>query len=157
MEIIIEFLREGGLRLPSKIGQTLSMVGGIIVGDAVVQSKIVSSSSLFIVGLTTISSFLINNYDMAVAVRLLRFPMLVITVFFGLFGLALGWYLLILYLCSLKNFGVPYFSFRNSDMKDALVRAPLWKMNKRPAGIPGKDHTRQTDFRKENKKGSNEE
>ena len=152
MEIIVEFLREGGLRLPSKIGQTLSVVGGIIIGDTAVKSKIVSPTTLFIVGIAVISNFLIPNYDMAISVRIIRFPMLILSNFLGIFGIGIGWFLIVLHLCSLDSFGVPYFELKMSDMKDIFIRAPLWKFNKRPESVPNNNPIRQTDFRNKWKK-----
>jgi len=152
MEIIVEFLREGGLRLPTKIAQTLSLVGGIIIGDTAIQSKMVSPTTLLVVGVTVISTFLIPNYDMSLAIRILRFPMLVLTNIMGIFGIAIGWFLILVHLSSLDSLGVPYFEFHKSDLKDTFIRAPLWKMNKRPEGIPNQDSIRQTDSRNKFKK-----
>lgn len=157
MEVIIEFLREGGLRLPSKIAQTLSVVGGIIIGDTAVKSRVVSSTTLFIVGITTICSFLISNYDMSFAVRFLKFPMLIMAYGLGIFGIAIGWYLIFVYLCSIEYFGVPYFLFTKSNMKDQFIRAPLWKMNERPDGLPIKQATRESDFREKVENGDDEQ
>ncbi len=148
MEIIVEFLREGGLRLPSKIGQTLSVVGGIIIGDTAVESKIVSPTTLFIIGITVVAAFLIPNFDMSLSIRIIRFPMLILANFLGIFGIGIGWYFIITTLSSTDSFGVPYLSFKKSDIKDTVVRAPLWMMNKRPEIIPNGNSTRQTDFRK---------
>ena len=147
MKLTIELLREGGMRLPSKIGQTLSVVGGIIIGDAVIQAKIVSSSTLLVAGIETVASFAIPNYQMSIAIRFLTYPMIIMANWFGSLGLVLGWFFIIAYLCSLENFGVPYFEFHKSDMKDIFARAPLWKMNKRPEAIPHNDDIRQSDFR----------
>lgn len=148
MEIIVEFLREGGLRLPSKIGQTLSVVGGIIIGDAALKARVVSPATLLIVGIVTVATFLIPNYDMSLTIRIIRFPMLTISNFFGIFGIAAAWFFLIVHVCSLKSVGVPYFSLHKSDFKDFLIRAPLWMMNERPVAIPNSNKHRQTDFRK---------
>jgi spore germination protein KA len=152
MEIVVEFLREGGLRLPTKIAQTLSLVGGIIIGDTAIRSKMVSPTTLLIVGITVITTFLIPNYDMSLSIRILRFPMLVLANIMGIFGIAVGWFLILVHLSSLDSLGVPYFEFHKSDMKDTFIRAPLWKMNKRPEGIPSQDPIRQTDFRNKFKK-----
>jgi spore germination protein KA len=149
MELVIEFLREGGLRLPSKIAQTLSVVGGIIVGDMAVQSKFVSPTTLFIVGITVVASFVIPNYEMALAIRLIRFPMLILANMLGMFGIALGWFLIVIHILSLESFGVPYFAINKyRDLEDKFTRAPLWKMDERPEGIPHKDNIRQKDYRK---------
>ena len=147
MNLMVEFLREGGLRLPPKIGQTLSVVGGIIIGDAAIASKFVSSTTLLIVGITTISTFLIPNYEMSHSIRLLSYPALVLANWLGMLGVALSLVFTLAYLCSLDSFGVPYFSFKKSDLKDTILRAPLWMMNKNPKSIPNNNSIRQTDFR----------
>ncbi|WP_027625869.1 spore germination protein [Clostridium lundense] len=147
MNIIVEFLREGGLRLPFKIGQTLSVVGGIIIGDAAIKAKIVSSTTLLVVGIATVATFLIPNYEMALSVRLISYPMLILGNFLGMFGIAVGWFFIIAYLCTLESYGVPYFKLYKGDMKDIFIRAPLWKMNKRPEIIPNSNPTRQSNFR----------
>ena len=152
MELVIEFLREGGLRLPTKIAQTLSLVGGIIIGDTAIQSKMVSPTTLLVVGVTVISTFLIPNYDMSLSIRILRFPMLMLANIMGIFGIAVGWFLILAHLSSLDSLGVPYFEFHKNDLKDTFIRAPLWKMNNRPEGIPNQDPIRQTDFRNKFKK-----
>lgn len=149
MEIVVEFLREGGLRLPSKIAQTLSVVGGIIVGDTAVQSKFVSPTTLFVIGISVVATFVVSNYEMSLAIRFLRFPMLILANILGMLGVALGWFLIIIHLCSLDSFGVPYFSINKyNDLKDKFTRQPLWKMNERPEGIPHEDNIRQKDFKK---------
>lgn len=155
MNIIIDFLREGGLRLPFKIGQTLSVVGGIIIGDAALQAKIVSSTTLLVVGISTVSTFLIPNYEMAISIRLIGYPMLFLGNFLGMFGITIGWFFLISYLCTLESYGVPYFKIYKNDLKDILVRSPLDKMKKRPEIIPNSNPTRQSNFREFFRRGGN--
>ncbi|MCX7746334.1 MAG: spore germination protein [Clostridia bacterium] len=139
VQVLIELLREGGLRLPSKIAQTISIVGGIIIGDAAVEGKIVSPSTLLVIGVTTVASFVIPNHDMSFVIRLLGYPMLILSNEMGIFGISTGLILILVHLLSLKSFGVPYLTFYKSDLKDILVRAPLWQMTNRPEGIPVKD------------------
>lgn len=147
MNIIVEFLREGGLRLPFKIGQTLSVVGGIIIGDAAIKARIVSSTTLLVVGISTVATFLIPNYEIALSIRLIGYPMLILGNFLGMFGIAVGWFFLIAYLCTLESYKVPYFKLYKSDLKDIFIRIPLWKMDKRPEIIPNSNPTRQSNFR----------
>ncbi|MGK0466538.1 spore germination protein [Clostridium sp.] len=147
MELVVEFLREGGLRLPPKIATTLSIVGGIIVGNSAIESKVVSNTTLLIVGVAVISTFLIPNYEMALSIRFVRFPMLFLANSIGFLGIAAGWFVLLIQLFSLESFGVPYFSLYQKDMKDIFIRAPLWKMNDRPEAIPNNNAVRQSDFR----------
>lgn len=148
MEIVIEFLREGGLRLPSKIAQTLSVVGGIIVGDTAVKSKFVSPTTLFIVGISVVATFVIVNYEMSMAIRFIRFPMLILADVLGVFGITIGWFIIMTHLLSLDSFGVPYLTVNKSiGFQDKFVRSFLWKLNRRSDAIPHKDHIRQKDFR----------
>lgn len=152
MEFIIELLREGGLRLPPKVAATISIVGGIIIGNAAIQSRVVSPTTLLIVGISTVSSFLIPNYEMAISIRLLKFPMLILADALGFLGIAVGCFLILAHLFWLKSFNVPYFTFTRHDMQDMYTRTHLWKMNRRPDAIPMKDNVRQTDFRKRRNK-----
>lgn len=157
MEIIVEFLREGGLRLPNKIAQTLSVVGGVVIGDAAVKAQIVSPATIIVVTGSVLATFLIPNYDMAISIRLLRFPMLIMANYLGALGIAIGWYFIIFHLLSMDSYGVPYFEIaKSSDFKDMLIRAPIWQMNKRPESILSKDRIRQSDFRKKFRSGGSE-
>lgn len=147
MNLVIEFLREGGLRLPGKIGQTLSVVGGIIIGDAALKAKIVSSTTLLVVGIVTAATFLIPNYEMSLSIRFLNYPAIVMANWLGMLGVVMTVFFIIAYLCSLDSFGVPYFSFYKSDMKDIFIRAPIWKMNKRPEAIPNNNPIEQSNWK----------
>lgn len=157
MNLMVEFLREGGLRLPSKIGQTLSVVGGIIIGNAALEAKIVSSLTLLVVGATTIATFLIPNYEMSLSLRILSYPTLILSNWLGLLGVAISMFMILAYLCSLDSYGVPYFSIKLGDLKDTFVRAPIWMMNKRPGAIPNNNPVRQSNFRSMFKRRKNGE
>lgn len=145
MQFTIELLREGGLRLPGKIGQTLSVVGGIIIGDAALKAKIVSPTTLLVAGISTVASFAISNYQMSIAIRSLAYPMLALSNWLGMLGIVIGWFFILSYLCSLENLGVPYLLFSKSDMKDLFIREPVTKMDKRPDAIPNNNSGRQNE------------
>ncbi len=153
MEMTLEMMREGALRLPTPIGQTVGIVGGIIIGQAAVQAGIVSNIMIIVVAVTAIASFIIPNYDMGAAIRFLRFPMMISAALFGIVGLVIGWMTLIAHLISLESLGTPYGTplapFRFADMKDAFVRFPLWAMRSRSKGTgaiqsirQGKNHNK---------------
>lgn len=142
MELVVEFLREGGLRLPTKVGQTLSIVSGIIIGDAAIQSKIISPSALFIVGISVVCTFLIPNYQMALSIRLIKFPFLILSNSFGLLGFVIGSFFLLLYIFNLNVYGIDYVSFYSDDMKDTFVRNKLSSLIKRPIISKTKDKIR---------------
>jgi spore germination protein KA len=148
MELVVEFLREGGLRLPPRIAQTLSIVGGIIIGNTAVESKVVSPMTLLVIGFTTVATFLIQNYEMSLSLRLIRFPILIATNTLGFLGIIASWYVLLVHLSSLKSMNVEYLNFTKKDMKDTFIRAQLWNMKNRPEGIPNNNPVRQGRFRR---------
>jgi spore germination protein len=136
MEITLEMLREAGIRLPAKIGQTVGIVGGIVIGQAAVEAGIVSNIMVIVVALTAIASFIIPNYDMGAAIRMLRFPMMIAAAWFGFVGLTIGLMTLIAHFVALESLGTPYGSpiapLRFPDWKDLFIRFPDWSMVKRP-------------------------
>lgn len=147
MNLMVEILREGGLRLPGKIGQTLSVVGGIIIGDAALQARIVSSLTLLIVGVTTIATFLIPNYEMSLSIRLISFPVLIMSNWIGMYGVAISLFFILAYLCSLDSYGIPYFSLKKSDLKSAIIRGPIWMLNENSESTPNNNPVKQSNFR----------
>lgn len=128
MEIIFEALREAGIRLPKQIGQAISIVGGLVIGQAAVQAGIISAPVVIIVSITGIATFTIPRYSLASGVRLLRFPMIFIAGTLGLYGVILGFLVILVHMMSLRSFGVPYFaplnSFTLKDLKNVLIRTP---------------------------------
>lgn len=138
MEITLEMLREAGVRLPAPVGQTVGIVGGIVIGQAIVQAGLVSNIMVVVVAFTAIASFILPNYDLVAAVRLIRFCLMIAAALFGLVGIMIGIMILIAHLLALHSLGRPYFSpfgpVRFSDWKDAFMRVPLWMMNERPLG-----------------------
>lgn len=149
MELTLEMLREAGIRLPSPIGQTVGIVGGIVIGQAVVQAGIVSNIMVIVVAFTAISSFIFPNYDMAAAVRLLRFMMMGLAAMFGIVGIVIGLMTLLGHLISLESLGFPYGSpfapARFRDWKDSFVRLPLWRFKDRLTSARTIQSHRQTD------------
>lgn len=147
MEITFEILREAGIRMPKTIGTAISVVGGLVLGDAAIQAGLVSPAAVIIVSITALSSFTSPSYDIAMTVRMLRFGFMILGASFGLYGVALGLIAMLLHLCSLRSFGVPYMSpfapFNIQGQKDALVRFPLWSIFKRPKYISDKNPIRQ--------------
>lgn len=154
MELTLEMLREAGIRLPSPIGQTVGIVGGIVIGQAVVQAGIVSNVMVIVVAFTAISSFIFPNYDMAAAIRLVRFAMMGLASMFGIIGIVIGFMILIGHLISLESLGAPYASpfapVRFQDLKDTFLRLPLWLMKNRPTSVLSTQSRRQgKNWRKE--------
>lgn len=144
MLFMIEILREATIRLASPVGQTIGVVGGIVIGTVVVQSNLVSNTMVIAAALTGLASFTIPSYEMRSAIRLLSYPALLLSAVFGLFGLAFFFMMIIIYLCQMNTMGLPYFTppFSFADMKDTLLRTPIWSMRKRPAGTAPSNRVR---------------
>ncbi|CAM4069671.1 spore germination protein [Mesobacillus thioparans] len=151
MEITIELIREAGIRLPRPIGQTIGIVGGLVIGDAVVSAGLISNIMIVIVAVTAISAFVVPSNEMSTTVRLIRFPLMVAASILGFVGLTFGLIFVFIKLCKLESFGVPYFSplapLQVRDLKDTFLRLPLWKMDKRPRNSLAVNIRRQQDTR----------
>ncbi|MCM3129567.1 spore germination protein [Paenibacillus provencensis] len=115
MLILGEFLVEASIRLPKSVGQAATTVGGLILGEAASQAGFVSHIIIIIMSTVTISSFVIPISMMTTATRVVRYPMVLVTAFFGFVGFILGVLGLIVYLASLRSLGQPYFRLFNRD------------------------------------------
>ncbi|WP_051348918.1 spore germination protein [Bacillus sp. SB49] len=146
MELAIEMLREAGLRLPRPVGQTIGLVGAIIIGEAAVQAGLVSPIMVIVVATTAIASFVSPQYGMGVALRVLRFVAMFFAAFLGLYGIILFFLLLCIHVVKLRSFGVPYVTpatiYNWSDLKDFIFRLPLFVMKQRPKEFFPKERTR---------------
>ncbi|CDQ20805.1 spore germination protein [Halobacillus karajensis] len=152
MEFTFEIIREAGLRMPRAVGQAVSIVGGLVLGQAAVQAGIVSATTIIVVALTGIASFAVPSYNIAVAPRILRFSLMIIAGSFGLYGVLMALFILIAHMSSLRSLGIPYLSpfapFIWSDIKDSIIRQPLWSMNSRPRLINQQNVQRQAKSQK---------
>ncbi|GGC73463.1 spore germination protein [Thalassobacillus devorans] len=152
MEATFEILREAGVRLPKAVGSAVSIVGALVLGESAVQAGLVSPAMVIVVAITAISSFVFPSYNMAIPVRMLRFSLMILAATFGLYGIILGLIALVLHLCSLQSFGVPYMSplapLVPKDQKDVLVRFPHWGLLSRPSSSSHQNEKR-TSGRKE--------
>ncbi|MBR8659548.1 spore germination protein, partial [Brevibacillus sp. NL20B1] len=137
MEFIIEIIREAGVKLPRPVGQAVSIVGGIVIGQAAVNANLVSPVTLVIVALTAISSFTSPVYYLGITHRILRFFLLVCSSLLGTYGFILGLLFIHAHVARLVSFGVPYLSpfspLRLRDWTDMLIRIPMKKLRTRPA------------------------
>lgn len=151
MEITLEMMREAGVRLPAPVGQTVGIVGGIVIGQAIVQAGLISNTMVIIVAFTAIASFILPNYDMVAAARLIRFAMMIAAAMFGIVGIVIGMMTMLGHLIALESLGTPYGSpfapGRFADWKDSIVRLPLWKMKQRPVSARAVQDVRQGDNR----------
>ncbi|MEL3972495.1 spore germination protein [Rossellomorea oryzaecorticis] len=136
LELTIELLREAGARLPTKVGQTIGIVGGIVIGTASVEAGLTSNVLLILVALAALASFTTPVYRMGNTIRILRFPFLLFAQLWGLLGIVFCFCFLMGHLLYLTSLGRPFLSPlyppRLRDLKDALIRFPFNKQADRP-------------------------
>lgn len=137
LELALEVLREAGARLPTKVGQTMGIVGGIVIGQAAVSAGLTSNVMIIVVSLSALASFVTPSYVMGNAVRVVRFPLIVLAGLWGFLGMMIGLTVILLHLLNLSSLGAPYFSpfspLKLSDLKDTLLRMPTQLMMFRPS------------------------
>ncbi|MBU8919412.1 spore germination protein [Bacillus sp. FJAT-29953] len=146
LEVTIELLREAGARLPTKVGQTIGIVGGIVLGTASVEAGLTSNVLLILIALAALASFTTPVYQMSNTIRILRFPFLIMAEIWGLVGITIAFCFLLTHLLRLTSLGFPFmepvFPLRVKDFKDALFRLPFKSQAKRPQFLRTKDSTR---------------
>jgi len=153
MEVILEVLQEAGIRLPRVVGQTVSIVGGLVIGQAAVQAGVVSPIMVIIIAITAVSSYTIPSYSLGLATRILRVPFMFAAVTFGSYGVSMGLIALLVYLSSLKSFGIRYLSsltpYSKVDWKDTVIRYSWHAMNRRPEFTSPEDKIRKNNNRED--------
>ncbi|RYL93010.1 spore germination protein [Sporolactobacillus sp. THM7-4] len=136
LEGMIEFLREAGARLPTKVGQTLGVTGGIVIGTASVQAGLTSNVLLIIIAVSALAAFTTPNYRMGTTIRFIRFPFILSAEILGLLGIILCFTFLVCHLLKLTSLGRPYiepvYPLRVTDWKDAYFRLPYNIQTTRP-------------------------
>ena len=139
MEIVFELFREAGIRAPGAIGHVISLVGGLVIGQALVDSNIISPMILIIIAFTAICTFAIPDYNLTSAFRLVRYLFIITSAMFGLYGFLIAWLLMLAHLSSLESFKIPYLAPYNisdqnraTDLKDTILRFPTFMQTTRP-------------------------
>ncbi|MCR6545728.1 spore germination protein [Dehalobacterium formicoaceticum] len=145
MGAVFEILREAGVRLPRPVGQAVSIVGALVIGQSAVAAGFVGAPMVIVVALTAIASFVVPVLTDAGAI--IRFLLTVLAGLSGIYGIMLGIAVILTHLCSLRSFGMPYTSplapMKLSDMKDVFIRVPWWAMLTRPRALGMKNRVRQ--------------
>lgn len=138
LELIMELLREAGARLPTKIGQTIGIVGGIVLGTAAVQAGITSNILIIIVALCALSSFITPSYMMGNVIRLIRFPIIILAGFWGYYGIMLAFCMILIHLLKLTSLGTPYlapfYPPRMNSWGDSIIRFPYRTTKRKSPG-----------------------
>ena len=135
MEISWELIREAGVSVPGVIGQTIGIIGVVVLGQAAVAAGLVSPVLIIITAITGLCSFAIPAYNLAFAHRILRFAFIFLGAIAGFYGIAVGTFIFGGLICSMKSFGVLYVSPITPKTKpnhDAVIRQPLWAQKERP-------------------------
>lgn len=149
MEISFELIREAGLRVPSAIGPTIGIVGALVLGQAAVSASIVSPILIIIVAITGIASFAIPDFSFGFHLRYFRFAFVLLGFMSGFLGIALGLFVYISLICSLRSFGVsyttPFAPVQNSNGNGYLL-PPIWKREYRPSFIASKQEKDQEKY-----------
>lgn len=142
IHLIYEIMREAGLRLPRPVGHAVSIIGALVIGDAAVKAGIIGSSMVMVVAVTALSSFVVPSLYEATAV--LKFVFIIVGGTWGLYGIAVGFMLLLSNLCALESFGIPITAptspYSAVDMRDNFWRRSwkqLGKLRLRVQDLPG--------------------
>ncbi len=144
MVLMFDILKEAGIRLPKPIGSAVSIVGALVIGQSAVQAGIIGPFMIIVVSITAIASFVVPAQTDSIS--LMRYIFLILAGFLGGFGIIMALLFFLIYLVSLKSFGVDYLApitpLSRQGMKDCFVRMPLWKMIIRPGELAGSNHVR---------------
>ena len=143
LETLMEFIREAGARLPTKVGQTMGIVGGIVVGQAVVQAGFTSNILIILVALSALASFTTPSYLMGSALRIVRFSIILISGVFGFVGFFFAMAFILIHLLRLRSLELPYtapfYPFQYKDLDESLIRLPyVLDRNRAKSNLPKK-------------------
>lgn len=136
MTITFEIIHEAGLRLPRAVGQTVSIVGALVIGEAAVSAGLTAPATVIVVAGAGLAAFALPLYSASLIIRLIRIPLLILSGTFGVFGFVVGTTLLAMHAASLRTLGQPFLSplapLQTGQLKDTLARPPWWSMKLRP-------------------------
>ncbi|WP_257474981.1 spore germination protein [Bacillus sp. MCCB 382] len=138
LEIMIEMVKEAGIRLPLKIGQSLGVVGGIVIGQAVVEAGLTSNVLLIFVGLGTLASYTSPVYKFSNTIRFIKFPVIFFAAWMGLLGIFVCLIFAIIHLIRLTSLGRPYLSLyplRKTALQDLWIRLPFSMQKENPQSV----------------------
>lgn len=143
--LIYELLKEAGIHMPKNVGQTISIVGGLVMGEAATRAGIIGAPVVILISFTAVSGFVVPTIGNEVT--LLRWIFLFLGGILGGFGIVLGIIGITIHVTGMQSFGYscfsPFLPCRPEDLKDSFVRVPLWFMRKRPYAMTEKDKVRE--------------
>lgn len=135
MLILFELFKEAGVRLPKAVGQTVAVLGGLFIGDAAIRAGLTSPTMLVIVAVTVISGYTLVNQNLAGNVVILRFSVLSLSAFLGLYGFFIAFFLILIIVVSTESFGQPYLSYLSNpnipDILKNILKLPIRFLKRR--------------------------
>lgn len=135
MEVSFELIREAGIRIPGIMGNTLGIVGALILGQAAVSADIVSPILVIIVAITALGNFAIPNYELSFGIRIIRFGFIILGAMAGFYGISAGIVILGGIICDIKSFGAPFLAPiapKTKTGSESIIQKPLFKLKERP-------------------------
>ncbi|KAA9028542.1 spore germination protein [Niallia endozanthoxylica] len=150
MAIVFEILREAGVRMPRPVGAAISIVGALVIGEAAVTAGFVSAPMVIVIAITGICGFVVSSLNDAIILS--RFLLIFLAGALGLYGILMGFLMLLGHLCSLRSFGSPFLSPQApifwSGWADSIIRMPLWLHKSRPQSVVWRESKRQSNHNK---------
>ena len=134
ISITFEILREASIRMPIAVGTSISIVGTLVIGEAAVRAGIMSNPIIIIMAITAVSSYVCT--PLITVNIIVRFFFIFLASVLGIYGILIGYFILLAHMCSLKSFGVNYLTpiapVKLGELKDSVIRLPIKLLNKRP-------------------------
>lgn len=150
MTLMLELIKESGIRLPRAVGSAVSIVGALVLGQAAVEAGIVSAPMVIVVAATAIAEFAVPSLTEAVIIY--RFILILLGGFMGLYAMICGLVIIIVQIISLDSFGISYgFPFAPTNkqgLKDSIIRFPLWSFIFRPESLEKRNRVKQRNIGK---------
>lgn len=139
-------LQEADIRMPKTMGQAVSVVGGLVLGQAAISAGIVSAHMIIVVAFSAVCALALPTPELQASLAYIRFGILLLGGIGGMVGVTCGLILLFMHIISLRSFGAPYFApvapLIRKELKDTFIRFPLWSMRKRPKTITWRESKR---------------
>jgi hypothetical protein len=121
MMLALDVLVEASIRLPSFVGQTIGIVGGLVIGTAAVEAGVVSSLMVIVIAFTAIASFTTPTWELVSSLRVVRYGLLIIASMFGLYGFVLGFCIIFIHICNIESVSRPYISPLSPRKMEQLI------------------------------------
>jgi spore germination protein KA len=161
MGVVFAILQEAGIRMPRHLGQAISIVGALIIGQSAVEAGLISPFMVIVIALTGVSSFVLPAPELTDGILIFRLFFLIGAAFWGVYGVIMVFFSMLIHLSSLRSFGYPYMApVGPTDVnmiKEFIVRAPVWTLTKRDAMLTENTKKQREGLKPKIPKGDNED